>query len=135
MICYECGHQIKRDFARFCDHCGSSLEVRAKPTPIKKDIEVSIDEEIDRATNLFILWNAVIVTSLISYIVHILKGHYFYLFLFTLFMLALSWMLLLIKLYDLTHRKHSSIKKFVILNFCIPILGTFYYFLKLSQKK
>ena len=132
MICFQCGHQIKREFARFCDHCGSSLEVRTKPTPTKKDIEVSIDEEIDRSTNLFILWNAVIVTSLISYIADVLTGHYFYFFLFSLFMLALSWMLLLIKLYDLTLRKHGSIKKFVILNFCIPILGTFYCFLKLS---
>ena len=134
MICYECGHQVKRGFARFCDHCGSSLEIRTKPTPTKKDIEVSIDEEIDRATNLFILWNAVIVTSLISYIADLLTGHYFYLFLFTLFMFALSWMLLLIKLYDLTIRKHRSIKDFLILNFCIPILGTFYCFLKVIKK-
>lgn len=134
MICYECGHQIKRDFARFCDHCGSSLEVRTKPTPTKKDIEVSIEEEIDRATNLFILWNAVIVTSLISYIADVLTGHYFYFFLFSLFMLALSWMLLLIKLYDLTIRKNSSVREFILTNLGIPIAGTFYYYLKMVQK-
>jgi DNA-directed RNA polymerase subunit RPC12/RpoP len=30
MICYECGHVINKDFANFCDHCGSSLEIKPK---------------------------------------------------------------------------------------------------------
>ena len=134
MICYQCGHQIKSDFARFCDHCGSNLEIKPKTSFVKKEVVINMDDEMDRATNLFLLWNGNIVATFIFYIIHIVTDSYAYLFLLVLFMCLLSWMLLLIKLYDLTLRKHGSIKKFVILNFCIPILGTFYCFLKLSQK-
>ena len=134
MICYQCGHQIKRDFAKFCDHCGSNLETKPKTSFSKKEIVISIDDEINQATNLFVLWNGVIATSFVFYIIHIYSDNYTYLFLLVLFMLILSWMLLLTKLYDLSVRNSQSSMQFILTNFGIPILGTFYSFIKLTQK-
>ena len=134
MICYQCGHQIKRDFAKFCDHCGSNLETKPKTSFAKKEIVISIDDEINQATNLFVLWNGVIATSFVFYIIHIYSDNYTYLFLLVLFMLILSWMLLLTKLYDLSVRNSQSSMQFILTNFGIPILGTFYSFIKLTQK-
>ena len=134
MICYQCGHQIKRDFAKFCDHCGSNLETKPKTSFSKKEVVISIDDEINQATNLFVLWNGVIATSFVFYIIHIYSDNFTYLFLLVLFMLILSWMLLLTKLYDLSVRNSQSSMQFILTNFGIPILGTFYSFIKLTQK-
>ena len=134
MICYQCGHQIKRDFAKFCDHCGSNLETKPKTSFSKKEVVISIDDEINQATNLFVLWNGVIATSFVFYIIHIYRDNYTYLFILVLFMLILSWMLLLTKLYDLSVRNSQSSMQFILTNFGIPILGTFYSFIKLTQK-
>ena len=133
MICYQCGHQIKSDFAKFCDHCGSNLETKAKISFIKKEVAINMDDEIERATNLFLLWNGNIVATFIFYIIHIVTESYAYLFLLVLFMCLLSWMLLLIKLHDLNVKKHGLAREFILTNFCVPILGTFYYFLKLTK--
>jgi hypothetical protein len=51
-----------------------------------------------------------------------------------LFMLVLSWMLLLTKLHDLARRHHQPTKQFMLTNFGFPIIGTFYSFIKLTQK-
>jgi uncharacterized membrane protein YvbJ len=123
MICYECGHRIKRNFANFCDHCGSDLNEKVKPRalnqkPTKETI--NFNDEIDRVTNLFLLWNFNIAASFIFYII--------------LFMLILSWMLLLMKLHDIALIKQDSMKKFILANFGVPIVGTFYYFLKIHHK-
>jgi hypothetical protein len=134
MICYQCGNQIKREFSKFCDHCGSNLEIKPKTSFAKKEVAIKMDDEIDRATNLFLLWNGNIVATFIFYIIHIVTDSYAYLFLLVLFMCLLSWMLLLIKLHDLNIKKHGSAREFILTNFCIPIFGTFYCFLKLSQK-
>jgi hypothetical protein len=134
MICYQCGHQIKREFAKFCNHCSSNLETKPKTSFAKKEVAISMDDEIERATNLFLLWNGNIVATFIFYIIHIATDRYAYLFLLVLFMLLLSWMLLLIKLHDLNVRKHGSMREFILTNFFVPILGTFYYFLKLIKK-
>ena len=134
MICYQCGHKIKGDFARFCDHCGSSLEIKPKKISIQKEVTVNIEEEIDQATNLFLLWNLSITGSFVFYIIHAVTDDYIFLFFITLFMLAVSWILLLMKLYDLNVIKYGSIREFILTNFCIPVFGTFYYFLKLAQK-
>ena len=134
MICYQCGHQIKSDFAKFCDHCGSNLEIKPKTSFVKKEVAIKMDDEIDRATNLFLLWNGNIVATFIFYIIYIVTDSYAYLFLLVLFMLMLSWMLLIIKLHDLNISKHGSTREFILTNFGIPILGTFYFFVKLTQK-
>ncbi len=134
MICYECGHRIRRDFAKFCDHCGSSLEIKPKKASLKKEVVVKIEDEIDQATNLFLLWNSAIAATFVFYIIHIVTDGYIYLFLLTLFMLLVSWMLLLTKLYDLALINHQSIKKLILTNFGIPIIGTFYSYIKLTQK-
>ena len=134
MICYECGHRIKGDFAKFCDHCGSSLEIKSKKSSSKKEIEVNLNDEVEKATNLFLLWNFVITGSFGFYILHIYTNDYVYLFLLVLMMLILSWMLLLIKLHDLAIKKHQSRKQFILINLALPIIGTFYSFVKLSQK-
>ena len=134
MFCYECGHRIKGDFAKFCDHCGSSLEIKPKKSSSKKEIEVNINDEVEKATNLFLLWNFVITASFGFYILHIYTNDYVYLFLLVLMMLLLSWVLLLMKLYDLAIKKHQSRKQFILTNFGLPIIGTFYSFVKLSQK-
>ena len=134
MICYECGHRIRRDFAKFCDHCGSSLEIKPKKASLKKEVAVKIEDEIDKATNLFLLWNSAIAATFVFYIIHIVTDGYIYLFLLVLFMLVLSWMLLLTKLHDLSLRHHQSLKKFILTNFGIPIIGTFYSYIKLTQK-
>ena len=134
MICYECGHRIRRDFAKFCDHCGSSLEIKPKKAFLKKEVVVNIEDEADRATNLFLLWNSAIAATFIFYIIHIVTDGYIYLFLLVLFMLVLSWMLLLTKLHDLSLRHHQPLKKFILTNFGIPIIGTFYSYIKLTQK-
>ncbi len=134
MNCYECGHFIKRDLARFCDHCGSSLEIKPKQAPIKKEVVVNIEEDIDRTTNLFLLWNAAIAATFLFYIIHAVTEDYIYLFLIVLFMLVVSWMLLLTKLHDLALRYHEPTKKFILINFSMPIIGTFYSFIKLTQK-
>jgi hypothetical protein len=134
MICYQCGHQIKREFSKFCDHCGSNLEIKSKTSFIKKEVAINMDDEIDHATNLFLLWNGNIVATFIFYIVHIVTDSYAYLFLLVLFMHLLSWMLLLIKLHDLNVRKHGSMKEFILTNFGVPILGSFYSFIKLTKK-
>ena len=134
MICYECGHRIRRDFAKFCDHCGSSLEIKPKKASLKKEVVVKIEDEIDQATSLFLLWNSAIAATFVFYIIHIVTDGYIYLFLLVLFMLVLSWMLLLTKLHDLSLRHHQSLKKFILTNFGMPIIGTFYSYIKLTQK-
>ncbi|QDC99175.1 zinc ribbon domain-containing protein [Candidatus Methylopumilus universalis] len=134
MICYECGHRIRRDFAKFCDHCGSSLEIKPKKAFLKKEVVVNIEYEVDRATNLFLLWNSVIAATFVFYIIHVVTDGYIYLFLLVLFMLVLSWMLLLTKLHDLSLRHHQPTKQFILTNFGFPIIGTFYSFIKLTQK-
>ena len=134
MICYECGHRIRRDFAKFCDHCGSSLEIKPKKASLKKEVAVKIEDEIDKATNLFLLWNSAIAGTFVFYIIHVVTDGYIYLFLLTLFMLVVSWMLLLTKLHDLALINHQSIKKLILTNFGLPIIGTFYSYIKLTQK-
>ena len=134
MICYECGHRIRRDFAKFCDHCGSSLEIKPKKASLKKEVIVKIEDEIDKATNLFLLWNSAIAATFVFYIIHVVTDGYIYLFLLTLFMLLVSWMLLLTKLCDLALINHQSIKKLILTNFGMPIIGTFYSYIKLTQK-
>ena len=134
MICYECGHLIRRDFAKFCDHCGSSLETKPTNASPKKEIKKNINDEIDQATNLFLLWNASIAATFVFYIIHIVTDGYIYLYLLVLMMLTMSWMLLLTKLHDLALINHQSTKKFILTNFGMPIIGTFYSFIKLTQK-
>ena len=134
MICYECGHLIRRDFAKFCDHCGSSLEIKPKKASLKKEAVVKIEDEIDRASNLFLLWNSAIAATFVYYIIHVMTDGYLYLFLLILFMLVVSWILLLTKLHDLASRYHQSRKQFMLMNFGLPIIGTFYSFIKLTQK-
>ena len=134
MICYECGHRIRRDFAKFCDHCGSSLEIKPKKANAKKEVVVKIEDEIDQTTNLFLLWNASITATFIFYIIHVMTDGYIYLFFLVLFMLAVSWMLLLTKLHDLSLRHQQPTKQFILTNFGVPILGTFYSYIKLTQK-
>ena len=134
MICYECGHRIRQDFAKFCDHCGSSLEIKPKKASSKKEVVVKIDDEIDKATNLFLLWNSAIAATFVFYIIHVVTDGYIYLFLLVLFMLVVSWMLLLIKLHDLALRHHQPTKNFILTNFSMPIIGTFYSYIKLTQK-
>jgi hypothetical protein len=134
MICYECGHLIRRDFAKFCDHCGSSLEIKPKKASLKKEAVVKIEDEIDRASNLFLLWNSAIAATFVFYIIHVMTDGYLYLFLLILFMLVVSWILLLTKLHDLASRYHQSRKQFMLMNFGLPIVGTFYSFIKLTQK-
>ena len=134
MICYECGHHIRRDFAKFCDHCGSSLEIKPKKASLRKEVVVKIEDEIDQATNLFLLWNASIAATFVFYIIHVVTDGYIYLFLLVLFMLIVSWMLLLTKLHDLSIRHHQPTKEFILTNFGLPSIGTFYSFIKLTQK-
>ena len=134
MICYECGHRIRRDFAKFCDHCGSSLEIKPKKAYIKKEVVVKVEDEVDQATNLFLLWNSAIAATFVFYIIHVVTNGYIFLFLLTLFMLVVSWMLLLTKLHDLALINHQSTMKLILTNFGIPIIGTFYSYIKLTQK-
>jgi hypothetical protein len=134
MICYQCGHKIKRDLANFCDHCGSSLEINPKKSFTKKEEAIKIESEIDQTTNLFLLWNSAIAATFVFYIIHAVTEDYIYLFLLTLFMLVISWMLLLTKLHDLALINHQSTKKLILTNFAMPIIGTFYSFIKLTQK-
>jgi hypothetical protein len=137
MICYQCGHKIKVDFANFCDHCGSDLNEKVKPdalNQVRPKEAINLNDEMDRATNLFLLWNFNIAASFIFYIIHMKTDDYGYLFLIILFMLILSWMLLLIKLHDVAILKNDSMKKFIVANFGIPLLGTFYYFLRMTKK-
>jgi hypothetical protein len=134
MNCYECGHFIKRDLAKFCDHCGSSLEIKPKKISIKKEASIKIEDEIERATNLFLVWNTTIAATFVFYIIHAMTDGYIYLFLLVLFMLVVSWILLLTKLHDLTLINHQSTKKLMLTNFGIPIIGTFYSFIKLTEK-
>jgi hypothetical protein len=134
MNCYECGHRIRRDFAKFCDHCGSSLEIKPKKASVRKEVVVKIEHEIDQTTNLFLLWNASIAATFVFYIIHVVTDGYIYLFLLVLFMLVLSWMLLLTKLHDLSIRHNQSSKQFMLTNVGLPIIGTFYSYIKLTQK-
>ena len=134
MICYECGHVINKDFAKFCDHCGSSLETKPKHPSPKKEIKTNIKEEIDQATNLFLLWNGSIAATFVFYIIHIVTDGYIYLFLLVLMMMTISWMLLLTKFHDLAIKHHQPTKQFMLTNFGMPIIGTFYSFIKLTQK-
>jgi len=134
MICYECGHVINKDFVKFCDHCGASLEIKPKKANAKKEMAVKFEDEIDQAMNLFLLWNASIAATFVFYINHIVTDGYIFLFLLVLFMLVVSWMLLLSKLHDLSIRHHQATKQFILTNFGLPIIGTFYLFIKLTQK-
>ena len=134
MICYECGHRIRRDFAKFCDHCGSGLEIKPKKASLKKESVVKSEDDIDQASSLFLLWNSAIAATFIFYIIHAVTNGYIYLFLLVLFMLIVSWMLLLTKLHDLSLRHHQPTKQFMLTNFGIPIIGTFYSYIKLTQK-
>ena len=133
MICYECGHVINKDFAKFCDHCGSSLEIKPKKANVKKEVAVKVEDEIDQATSLFLLWNTSIAATFVFYIIHVVTEGYLYLFLLVLFMLVVSWILLLTKLHDLASQHKKSTKQFILMNFGLPIIGTFYSFIKLTQ--
>ena len=137
MICYQCGHRIKRDLANFCDHCGSDLNEKFKSKALNqsppKDA-INLNDKMDRVTILFLLWNFNIAALFIFYIIHMKTDDYGYLFLIILFMLILSWMLLLMKLHDVAILKRKSRKKFVLTNFGVPLLGTFYYFLRIMKK-
>jgi hypothetical protein len=137
MICHECEHRIKRNFANFCDHCGSDLNEKVKSKALNQQPAketINLNDEIDRVTNLFLLWNFNIAASFIFYIIHMKTDDYGYLFFIILFMLILSWMLLLMKLHDIALLKQDSMKKFILANFGVPIIGTFYYFLKINHK-
>jgi DNA-directed RNA polymerase subunit RPC12/RpoP len=134
MICYECGQVINKDLANFCDHCGSSLAIKPKKTNVKKEVVVKLEDEIDQATNLFLLWNVLIAAAFVFYIIHIVTDSYIYLFLLTIFMLVVSWMLLLTKLHDLSIRHYQPSKQFMLIHFGLPIIGTFYSYIKLTQK-
>ena len=134
MICYECGHVINKNFAKFCDHCGLSLEIKPKKASLRKEVVVKIEDEIDQATNLFLLWNASIAATFVFYIIHVVTDGYIYLFILVLFMFVVSWMLLLTKLHDLSIRHHQPTKQFMLTNVGLPIIGTFYSFIKLTQK-
>jgi hypothetical protein len=46
-----------------------------------------------------------------------------------------SWMLLLTKLHDLSVRQRQPTKQFMLTNFGLPIIGTFYSFTKLTQRQ
>ena len=123
--------------ANFCDHCGSDLNEKVKPKALNQarpKAAINLNDEIDRVTNLFLLWNFNIAASFIFYIIHMKTDDYGYLFLIILFMLILSWMLLLMKLHDIALLKHDSMKKFIVTNFGFPLLGTFYYFLRMMKK-
>ena len=100
----------------------------------KKEVVVKIEDEIDQATNLFLLWNASIAATFVFYIIHVVTDGYIYLFLLVLFMLVMSWLLLLTKLHDLSIRHLQSTSKFILMNFGMPIIGTFYSYIKLTQK-
>ena len=137
MICYQCGHKIKESFANFCDHCGYDLNQKVNPKSLNQSSPketICLSHEVDRVTNLFLLWNFNIAASFFFYIIHMSTDDYGYLFLIILFMLILSWMLLLIKLHDLAILKQDSMKKFILSNFGLPLLGTFYYFLRIMKK-
>ena len=137
MICYQCGHKIKENFANFCDHCGSNLNEKLKTRALNQSSPkeaINLKDEMDHVTNLFLLWNFNIAASFIFYIIHMKTDNYGYLFLIVIFMLIVSWMLLLMKLYDLAILKHDSMKNFIVANFGLPFLGTFYYFLKMMKK-
>ena len=92
------------------------------------------ENEIDQASNLFLLWNASIAATFVFYIIHVVTDDYIYLFLLVLFILVISWMLLLTKLHDLSIRQHQPTKQFMLMNFGMPIIGTFYSYIKLTQK-
>jgi ribosomal protein L37E len=137
MICFQCGHRIKNNLANFCDHCGFDLNEKQKfrtfnQAPAKET--KNLNDEIDRVTNLFLLWNFNIAASFIFYIIHVKTDDYGYLFFTILFMLILSWMLLLMKLHDIALLKQDSMKKFILANFGVPVFGTFYYFFKINLK-
>jgi DNA-directed RNA polymerase subunit RPC12/RpoP len=134
MICYECGQVINKDLANFCDHCGSSLAIKPKKASARKEVVIKIEDEIDQATNFFLLWNASIAATFVFYIINAVTDGYVYLFLLVLLMLVLSWMLLLTKLHDLSIRQQQPSKQFMLTNFGLPIIGTFYSFIKLTQK-
>jgi len=97
-------------------------------------VVVKIADEIDQATNLFLLWNASIAAAFVFYIIDVGTDNYSLLFLLVLLMLVLSWMLLLTKLHDLSVRQHQTARQFMLTNFVAPIIGTFYSFIKLTQK-
>jgi hypothetical protein len=97
-------------------------------------VVVKIEDEIDQTTNLFLLWNASIAATFVFYIIHVVTDGYIYLLLLVLFMLVISWMLLLTKLHDLSIRHHQTTKQFLLTNFGFPLIGTFYSFIKLTQK-
>jgi hypothetical protein len=137
MICYQCGHKIKENFANFCDHCGYDLNQKVNPKSLNQSSPketICLNDEIDRVTNLFLLWNFNIAASFFFYIIHMKTDDYGYLFLIILFMLIISWMLLLIKLHDLAIVKNEPMKKFILSNFGVPLLGSFYYFLRIMKK-
>jgi len=90
---------------------------------------------MERVTSLFLLWNGNIVATFIFYFIHLVTDSYAYLFLLVLFMCLLSWMLLLIELHDLCVSKYGSRGEFIVTNFGIPVLGTFYSFIKLTKNK
>ena len=137
MICYQCGHKIKENFANFCDHCGYDLNQKVNPKSLNQSSPketICLNDEVDRVTNLFLLWNFNIAASFFFYIIHMRTDDYGYLFLIILFMLTVSWMLLLTKLHDIAILKHDFMKKFILSNFGVPLLGSFYYFLRIMKK-
>jgi ribosomal protein L37E len=138
MICYQCGHKIKENFANFCDHCGYDLNEKIKPKSLNQAHQketINLNDEMDRVTNLFLLWNFNIAASFFFYVIHMKTNDYGYLFLIILFMLIVTWILLIFKFHDIAILKRSSIKNLIFINLAIPLIGTFYYFVKINQVK
>ena len=108
--------------------------MKPNKTSVKKEVVVEVENEIDQAANLFLLWNSAIAAAFIFYIIHAVTDGYLYLFLLVLFMLVVSWILLLTKLHDLALQHKQTTKQFMFTNFGLPIIGTFYSFIKLTQK-
>ena len=110
------------------------MEIKLKETPAQKEVIMKMEDEIDQAANLFLLWNSAIAAAFAFYIIHVMTDGYLYLFLLVIFMLVVSWILLLTQLHDLASRYHQSKKQFILMNFGLLIIGTFYSFIKLTQK-
>jgi|GEM_PF-1102901 len=142
MYCLECGHQIKDDFAKFCDHCGTELSKQKilQKNPITKTIaqSLSIEDNLNRVTHIFAIWVISLIIASLFFVIYHYRTHNLFLPITGFVGVLFIWMILLFLLEDLADQLEVPVLQYVYMPLIFPIVGTFfsYYYLvsKISKK-
>ena len=141
MYCLECGNQIKNNFAKFCDHCGTELSKQKiiQKEPIKKIVaqSISIEDDLSRVGHIFAIWVTSLIVAGLLFVIYQYRIHNLFLPVAGFIGVLFIWMILLFVLEDFADRVRVSSLQFVYVPLILPIAGTFfsYYYLIAKTSK